>query len=177
MRPPGPGRPAGRHRVATGGSRGRAAPPAQAPGREIPIEAAPPAPAPCRMARGRVNGAATAAGAGPRAAPWGGGARALLRLPRRLRRPPLPHPARGSASSPPRCRRTSPLPAADPRVPQTRGAGPCPRPPLRAGPAPRHLSRLAQKTQVPGSQTPCAPGTGTCARTCGSDLKSSTQSE
>lgn len=92
MRPPGPGRRAGRHRVATGGSRGRAAPPAPAPAREIPIEAAPPAPAPRRMARGRVNGAAAAAGAGPGCA-VGGGARAPFKQPKPLRAA-HPHPAR-----------------------------------------------------------------------------------
>lgn len=122
MRPPGPGRRAGRHRVATGGSRGRAAPPAPAPAREIPIEAAPPAPAPRRMARGRVNGAAAAAGAGPGRA-VGGGARAPFKPPKPLRAaraaPPEERDPRLARAPPSRPRR---LPAADPRGPRPTGA-------------------------------------------------------
>lgn len=133
MRPPGPGRRAGRHRVATGGSRGRAAPPAPAPAREIPIEAAPPAPAPRRMARGRVNGAAAAAGAGPGRA-VGGAARAPFKLPKPLRAA-RPRPARGPRSP---AARTPPSP---PRAFRP----PTPAPPAAAPGAP-----------APGSRSPAA---------------------
>lgn len=154
MRPPGPGRRAGRHRVATGGSRGRAAPPAPAPAREIPIEAAPPAPAPRRMARGRVNGAAAAAGAGPGRA-VGGGARAPFKPPKPLRAaravPPAERdpglacapPSRPVAFRPPTSRGPRPTGAA--RVPGR------PRPRLRAGPP---------WGAGPGLRERCAPRAG-----------------
>lgn len=157
MRPPGPGRRAGRHRVATGGSRGRAAPPAPAPAREIPIEAAPPAPAPRRMARGRVNGAAAAAGAGPGRA-VGGGARAPFKPPKPLRAARAAPPAErnpGLARAPPS--RPSafrpPTPAGHPRG----------RPPTRArcvspGPASRGEWAPASAEDARPGPGPCHPG-------------------
>lgn len=162
MRPPGPGRRAGRHRVATGGSRGRAAPPGPAPAGEIPIEAAPPAPAPRRMARGRVNGAAAAAGAGPGRA-VGGGARALFKPPKPLR-PARPRPHPGRALSGWQRRRLRPAvaasafrpPAADPSA-RLRGPG-CRsgRAPSRGvGPRPPRKMRAPEQNEslLPWSQS------------------------
>lgn len=162
MRPPGPGRRAGRHRVATGGSRGRAAPPAPAPAREIPIEAAPPAPAPRRPARGRVNGAAAAAGAGPGRA-VGGGARALFKPPKPLRAArPRPRPGRAISGSPlPRRRGRSPS-GCRPRRPRPHKcrAGPpaVAAPPQAAPPGPREAGpRPPRKTRAPRQTDSLAP--------------------
>lgn len=170
MRPPGPGRRAGRHRVATGVSRGRAAPPAPAPAREIPIEAAPPAPAPRRMARGRVNGAAAAAGAGPGRA-VGGGARAPFKPPKPLRAARAAPPAERDPGLPcaPPSRPVAfrpPTPAASaPRVPRESqaGRGPASGParPWGAGPglgrrcAPRAGRTPSPRPRAPGSQSVC----------------------
>lgn len=145
MRPPGPGRRAGRHRVATGGSRGRAAPPAPAPAREIPIEAAPPAPAPRRMARGRVNGAAAAAGAGPGLA-VGGGAQAPFKPPKASGRPPSAPPGESALAAAWARRRVLGLPARDPCAP-----APPPEDPAlgRLCPAPR-------KARAPSHRLPAA---------------------
>lgn len=156
MRPPGPGRRAGRHRVATGGSRGRAAPPAPAPAREIPIEAAPPAPAQRRMARGRVNGAAAAAGAGPGRA-VGGGARALFMQPKPLRaaRPP-PRPGRALRGWP----RRRPRPAQPSGRRRSSPAPPAPGPGGCSGSAPSWGvgPRPPRKMRAPSRATPCHLG-------------------
>lgn len=129
MRPPGPGRRAGRHRVATGGSRGRAAPPAPAPGRAIPLRRRPPPPR-------------RAAPNGQRACEWRGG-----------RSGRGPGTRRGAALAPsarrggPRPRLASPPPAPRRRALVPSGCPPCA--PSRT--APRRPGRPSGKAHPPGS--------------------------